>query len=477
MARSSQASITLPYRRQSRDWMDVLGLAFLVGLAILPPVREVHKQLILVAIGVLQLTEAPLIQRLPRGGRSYVMVLKILLAMLLLSHTGEIGINSSYYPIFYLPVVTAAVYFGPLGTLFWTLIASAGYCSYLYPALQEYQLTPAGVSELVIRILFFFLAAIIVNRFAMENRQQTHRYQRLAEQLAETNTRLEHAEAQARRSERLAALGQLSAGLAHEIRNPLGIIKGSAEMLNDRVKDSEPLARELAGYISTEVNRLSALVTRFLDFARPLHLELAPRALPEIVDRALKAVAANWSGPPIQVDRRYEPELPLVPLEENFCEQIFVNLAQNAYEAMSDAGGGTLRVTIAQAQRAGKRGIEVRVADSGPGISADLREQIFNPFVTTKKTGVGLGLSLVSKIVDEHHGSIELAGAPHTPGARTAADGESKGAFARIAGGAAEVQPAHTSGLTLVSPQGACFIVFFPLAQDGVPEPQPASIV
>lgn len=422
--------------------MDALGLAFLLGLALLPPVREIHKQLILLAIGFLQLTEGLLIRRLPRFGRIYVIVLKILLAMLLLSHTGEIGINSSYYPIFYLPVVTAAVYFGPLDTLLWTSIASAAYCSYLYPALQEYQLTSAGISELVIRILFFFLAAIVVNRFAMENRRQTQRYQNLAEELAETNTRLERAQADARRSERLAALGQLSAGLAHEIRNPLGIIKGSSEMLNERVKNSEPLAGELAGYISTEVNRLSALVTRFLDFARPLHLELRPHALPEVVDRALKAVAANWTGPAIQVERLYETDLPLVCLDEDFCEQVFVNLVQNAYEAMSETGGGALRVSIARAQRVGQQGIEVRVADSGPGVSPDLREPIFNPFVTTKKTGVGLGLSLVSKIVDEHHGSIELAG---------------------------------PQGGGVGAPNGACFIVFLPAALTAELQSQPVS--
>ena len=394
-------------RRSKIDWMDILWLLFLLGLAVLPPVREIHKQLILLAIGVLQLSEGRLVAQLPKRGPSYAVLLKILLAMLLISHTGDVGINSSYYPIFYLPIVTAAIYFDAWLTLAWTSIASAAYCSYLLPALQEYELAPGAIAELALRILFFFLAAMVVNRFATENKRQTRRYQMLAEQLVKTNRELERAQAEARRSERLAALGQLSAGLAHEIRNPLGIIKGSAEMLSQRVQTAEPLAAELAGYISTEVNRLSALVSRFLDFARPLRVEARACAVPEIVDRALRDVAVNWSGMDIKVERQYERELPPAAVDENLCEQVFVNVIQNAYDAMSETGG-RLRVSIAAGRRGERQGIEVRVSDSGPGIPADLREQIFNPFFTTKKSGVGLGLSIVSKIVDEHHGSIQV---------------------------------------------------------------------
>jgi signal transduction histidine kinase len=423
-------SSTKGYQREKLNWMDLLWLVFLGGLALLPPIAEVHKQAILLAIGVLQLFEGSLIHLSPRRGQHYVVALKILLSMLLLGHTGQVEINSSYYPIFYVPVVTAAIYFGPLGTLLWTSIASAAYCSYLYPALQQYEPVEGFYAELAIRM--------VVNRFATENRRQTLRYQTLAEELAETNRRLELAQAEARRSERLAALGQLSAGLAHEIRNPLGIIKGSAEMLTERTKSAEPLTAELAGYISTEVNRLSALVTRFLDFARPLRLELRPQSLPAVIDLAIKAVTANWSGPSIRVERHFEENLPAVPLDENFAEQGFINLTQNAFEAMSEAGGGTLRITAARAVRNGREGVEVRFADSGPGIPRELREQIFNPFVTTKKTGVGLGLSIVSKIVDEHHGSIRLA----------------------------------------TDTSGACFVLFFPASAQSIEEePRPAAAI
>ena len=195
-------------KRPTINWMDVLWLVLLAALALLPPVEEYHKQLILLAFGVIQLSEGWLIARLPRRGAAYLVLLKIGLATLLILHTGEIPINSYYYPIYYLPAVTAAEYFGPWATLLWTSLASAAYCSYLYPALQEFEITSEDYGRLAIRIVFFFLAAMVVNRFVIESRRQTLRYQDLAETLAETNRRLEQAQAEARRSERLAALGQ-----------------------------------------------------------------------------------------------------------------------------------------------------------------------------------------------------------------------------------------------------------------------------
>jgi signal transduction histidine kinase len=273
--------------------------------------------------------------------------------------------------------------------------------------MQEYELTPEAIAYLAVRIMFFFLAAMIVNRFAEHSRHQTELYRELAERLAETNRRLEQVQADARRSERLAALGQLSAGLAHEIRNPLGVIKGSAEMLNQKLQQSDELARELAGYISSEVNRLSELVTEFLDFARPLHADLHPTDLVALLDRVLKTVANRWNGKPVVVERGYTSNPPLVPLDESLCEQAFLNLVQNAYEAM-DENGGALRVEVGRAHHDDRGGVEVRLSDTGSGVPGNLREEIFNPFVTTKKTGVGLGLSIVSKIIDGHQGSIRV---------------------------------------------------------------------
>ncbi|MGH9643147.1 MAG: ATP-binding protein [Terriglobales bacterium] len=423
------------FTRLDAIWLTI-WLVFLGVLAALPPELEWHKQLILLAIGVVQVLEPRIIDRFDRRGTTYVILLKILLATLLIDHTGEISINSSYWPIYFLPVVTIALYCGTWATLLWTLLASAAYCSYLYPAMQEYEITPEAIGYLALRVMFFFLAAMVVNRFSQHSRHQTQRYRELAERLAETNRRLEQAQAEARRSERLAALGQLSAGLAHEIRNPLGVIKGSAEMLTQKLQTSDELSRELSGYILVEVNRLSALVTEFLDFARPLHAQLQPGDVTAVLDRTLEIVAFRWKGKSVRVERHYEPGLPMVPLDESLCEQAFLNLVQNAYEAMEETGG-TLRVEARRTTVNDREGIQIVLADTGPGVPDRLREEIFNPFVTTKKTGVGLGLSIVSKIIDGHHGSIHVENGPGS---------------------------------------GARFTLFFPLEEAGEPQPLRATI-
>ena len=201
--------------------------------------------------GVIQLNESWLVSRLPKRAPVYLVLLKIGLATLLILHTGEVPINSYYYPIYYLPVVTAAEYFWPLGEqLFWTSLASAAYCSVSLSriavsteitAREDYgRLAGSALSFSFSRLWWSTVSSL-------RTVARTQRYQELAETLAETNRRLEQAQAEARRSERLAALGQLSAGLAHEIRNPLGVIKGSAEMLTQKLGESESAGDRVGG--------------------------------------------------------------------------------------------------------------------------------------------------------------------------------------------------------------------------------------
>src|SRR5215471_13194507 len=176
-----------PPTRLRFNWLDMVWLGVLASLALLPPVEEWHKQEILVAIGVVQLGEGWILSNTGRYGRFYVVLLKIALATLLLDHSTsqqEPTINSTYYPIYYLPVITAAIYFGPWGTLLWTALASAAYCSYLIPANEQFVITASGMAELATRVAFFFLAGMVVNRFVMENRRQVELYQKLAAELA-----------------------------------------------------------------------------------------------------------------------------------------------------------------------------------------------------------------------------------------------------------------------------------------------------
>jgi two-component system sensor histidine kinase HydH len=391
-------------------WMDFVWLAFLGGLALLHPIVEIQKQLTLLAIGVFQILEQRFIRWSGPRGASYSVIVKILLASLLVGHTG--GINSSYYLIYFLPVVSAAMFFGPWATLFWTTVTSAAYISFLlWVPWSAFELSAEGATELAIRNLFFFLAALLVNRFVVDSLRQSTRYRKLAEELKETNRQLQRAEAEARRSERLGALGQMSAGLAHEIRNPLGIIKGSAESLSKRLQSSDAIAVELAGYISSEVNRLNSIVTRFLDFARPHEPEKHPEEITPLVERALTAARERWPESKVEVERQYDASLAPVPVDAGLCEQVFLNLVMNAYEAMN-AQGGKLRVSVRAANYRGRDGVEVEIEDSGPGIPENLREQVFNPFFTTKQSGVGLGLSIVSKIVDDHRGRLGVESPP-----------------------------------------------------------------
>ncbi|HKD81005.1 MAG TPA: ATP-binding protein [Candidatus Angelobacter sp.] len=397
--------------RATPRWLDVLWLLFLAGLALLPPISEIHKQATLFIIGAFQLLENRFVRATGRWGPACAVAIKLALATFLINHTNEpVAINSDYYPIYYLPVMTAAMYYGPVGTLLWTLAASGAYSSYLYQAGKHFTITADSISQLAMRLLFFFFVAMTVNRFVMQYRLQAQRYQELSESLAEANRNLKLAQEEARRAERLAALGQLSAGLAHEIRNPLGVIKGSAEILTQKLKGADPLAQELSGYIYTEVNRVSALVGRFLDFARPSQLDLAPIDVEPLVERCLKIVSEQEACEGVKFRREFAPGLPQIMLDQDLCEQVFVNLLMNACEAMSGPSG-EVNVRVQPAPEAA--GVMVEIEDNGPGVPLELKEQIFNPFVTTKKSGVGLGLAIVSKIVDAHGGSVKLISPAH----------------------------------------------------------------
>ena len=391
----------------SRRWVllvrpeDVVWLLLFSALAVASPSRYPAEIVLLSCMALLQVLE-PRIPMLSTGSGNAASVLaKLLLCYLLMLATG--GVNSSYYPILLVPVVSAATSLGVIGAVVFTILASGSYASFLLLVdWTRYTIPPEEVRELCLRLLFLAVVGYLTNRLAEASRVEARKYQAALGQLAAANQSLQAAEAAVRRSERLAALGQLSAGLAHEIRNPLGTIRGSAEMLRKNIGDVNPVASELAGFIASEVDRTNSLVTRFLEFARPLELRLRECDLADVLDRAVARLERDGSAAEVTIYKNYSPDIPPFAFDAELMERVFYNLLLNAVQASPPSSA----VTVKTRPDGGR--VQISVIDRGSGIDAKHRESIFNPFFTTKPHGVGLGLAIVSMIVDQHGGKMAV---------------------------------------------------------------------
>lgn len=205
-------------------------------------------------------------------------------------------------------------------------------------------------------------------------------------------------------SERLAALGEMVAGVSHEIRNPLGIIRSTAELLDSRIENERH--KRLAGIIVEEATRLNDILTEFLDFARPKTLRLSACRIEEIVERNLRIVDAELQKRGITLERQYLAGDYTLQADADLLYRALVNVVANALQAMPD--GGLLRVRTELLNAGGKPQVQLRVQDTGPGIPDGLRQKVFNPFFTTREKGTGLGLAIVQSIVAGHQGVIEV---------------------------------------------------------------------
>jgi len=379
-------------------------------MATFGPARHPSAIIVLSCLALLQMIEPKILLLGTRRGTVISIFVKLALCYLLIGVTPRFGsaINSDYYWILLLPIVSAATSLGLLETAFFAVLGCLSYASFLHSIDWSQQEVPMEeiVAELSLRFIFLLLVGFLTYRLADANRKSVLRYQALAKELEAANRSLQEAEAAFRRSERLAALGQLSAGLAHELRNPLGTIKASAEMLVKRVSDEGDVARELAGFISSEVDRTNSLVTRFLDFARPLRLQLKTAELPETIDRAITQLERTTPHYDVTIYRNYSPDIPPFPFDAELIERVIYNLLLNAAQATPPGGAITVKTKQADAT------VEVAIIDRGSGIDPKLMENIFNPFFTTKPEGSGLGLAIVSKIVDEHGGRITVESQP-----------------------------------------------------------------
>jgi len=206
-----------------------------------------------------------------------------------------------------------------------------------------------------------------------------------------------------RHSEKLAAIGELAAGVAHEIRNPLSSIKGFARLLahalSDRVQE-----KEYADIMVKEVDRINRVLNDLLSFARPMEPEPAPTDILELVDHTMRLVETDARSRDIKVRRKIDPDLKRFLLDANQITQALLNLMLNALQEVDN--GGSIDVG-ADVNESGAR-LNIWVEDDGPGIPRDKKKKIFDPFFTTREKGTGLGLAIVHKIVENHRGEIRV---------------------------------------------------------------------
>lgn len=232
-------------------------------------------------------------------------------------------------------------------------------------------------------------------------------------------SRIRQLEEEVRRGETLAAAGRMAVGLAHEIRNPLGAIRGAVQLLRKELGEDRRRA-EYADVLTKEVERVDRIIDALLDLGRPVRLRLVPLNLHQPLERVALLCEEMASARGVRILRRYDPSLPPILADEDRIVQVFHNLVRNAIEAMPRGGRVTLTTRVSTNPIFAKVDLgtglrhlaEVQIADEGEGIPDALRARVFDPFVTTKERGLGLGLALCHRILEEHKGAIQIESAP-----------------------------------------------------------------
>jgi two-component system sensor histidine kinase HydH len=292
----------------------------------------------------------------------------------------------------YIPIILAAVWYGVRGGLITALSITLLTLPYArLRGITDHHTLLGEYTEMVFYVAIGLMTGVLIERQWRERRRSESLQRELA------------------RQEHLSSLGQMAAGLAHEIRNPLGSIQGAAEILGDRATAGSREG-ELFDVLRKESRRLGTVVDDFLGFARPRPLALAPVDVAAAIERAASQMELDASARGIGIARSVEAGLPPLVADAGQLHQVLLNLLLNAIAATPD--GGRVEVSAARAQRDGARCVALRVRDTGAGIPADVLPRIFDPFFTTRESGTGLGLSISHGIVRGHGGWIDVESRP-----------------------------------------------------------------
>jgi len=310
--------------------------------------------------------------------------------------------------LYYLPILLAAFNAGLRGGVIAALLVAAAYAPHAFTHLahQDPAHTLEKVLELVLYLVVGGVSGMLVDR---ERRRMVQLQAALEEQRATAD--------QLVRAGRLAALGELVAGIAHEIKNPLHALQGTAEIVQEAIPEGSDQARMWELH-RAELERLGQVADRFLSFARPSEPNRQRCDLVEVVEgtRALLAAQARQQGVEVQPRGGGLAEAP-VEADAGQLTQLLLNIGLNALSAIHEAGeGGTIDYSLARREHGGAEYWVVSVDNDGPSIPAGDLERIFDPFFTTKNQGIGLGLSIASRIVEQHVGFIDVKNLEGTGG-------------------------------------------------------------
>jgi signal transduction histidine kinase len=207
------------------------------------------------------------------------------------------------------------------------------------------------------------------------------------------------------RAERLSSLGEMVAGISHEIRNPLGIIRSSAELLKKKLDKTDP-TNTIPDVIVEEANRLNNIITDFLNYAKPHPPNFSPCRIDEIIEKNITFLDPQLEAQGYNINKRYDGSIPPISADPDMMYQVFLNILINAMQAMP--GGGEIQVEI----QSDASFVNIVFKDKGKGIPQEMLEKIWDPFFTTKETGTGLGLGIVKNIIEAHSGTIQIENRP-----------------------------------------------------------------
>lgn len=321
-----------------------------------------------------------------------------------LTTTQKVHFHDIYRRLYYIPIVLGGLWFTLRGGLATAIAVSVLFAPHV---VFQWGHHPTADPEQYLEILLYNVIGFLTGFLAEKEKTQKVRYQKAAHRLEESYDKLKsqadqilEIEEQLRRADRLSALGQLSAGMAHEIRNPLGSIRGTAEILQEGI-DPADRRYEFTCILIKEVDRLNKVVQNFLDFARPSG---GDRELVDI-NRLLAEVLTLTGQPALKNGVTTRLEAGVVPEMEGDGEQLkqaFLNLVLNALQAMP--AGGSLTISTALTEGT----LEIRFTDTGGGIPRENLDRIFNPFFTTRGEGTGLGLAITHRIIQGHGGRIAV---------------------------------------------------------------------